>query len=129
MDSGKREGVQMKREHSRNISLLCALAALALLCAMCSGCGMTAQQHMYLACGADMGSTYYALEIDGGYSEGSPIVEDNDWAQIIAGNAALCGLGEGAALADPEHKDLYYWLIAGVKYAFAAWNVGLMASD
>jgi len=110
------------------LKLAAILAVLAFALSQC-GCGMTARQHMYLACGADAGVTYYALEVDGRYSEGSPLVDDDDWGQIAACNVLAIGVGEGAALVDPEHKDTYYWIVAVGKYVFACYNVGLMLSD
>jgi len=124
--------MSIPRKHAGWIAMVSAIIGAVLtfvLACLLTGCGMTARQHMYGGIAADIGSTAYALEIDGGYSEGGVVSDGNNWTPIIGGNALLIGVGEGMAWIDPPNKDLYYWLIAAVKYGFAAYNVGLMVSD
>ena len=121
--------MSLPRTHSGIVSAVALIVAAYAAVVLLAGCGMTPRQHMYAGCAADLSSTAYALEIDGGYSEGGVAADGNDWATMIAANALLVGMGEGMAWVDPPNKDLYYWLIAAVKYGFAAYNLGLMASD
>ena len=124
--------MSIPRNHAGWIAVVSAIVSVILtfaLACLLFGCGMTPRQQMYAGCAADLSSTAYALEIDGGYSEGGVAADGNDWATMIAANALLVGMGEGMAWGDPPNKDLYYWLIAAVKYGFAAYNLGLMASD
>ena len=98
-----------------------ALIAAAILIA-CSGCAsMTPRQHFYMGkYGADLGSTYYALEVDGRFEEANPSADGIE--EVIIMKLVVTGIVEGAAHLFPERADTFYKIGAIAGYCGGAWN-------
>ena len=84
---------------------------------------------MYAGRALDFGTTYYALEIDGGYSEANPLADD--MTDVLLLNIVAIGIYElGAWLMDrQEDKNACYWIGAAGGYGFGAYNAALLLSD
>lgn len=108
----------MNRNQSRRVWILCLLAAIALLVALLTGCG-TARAHMYYGQGADLATTWYAIE--DGAEESNPLADDvEDVAWMKAG---VCCIVELAAHIWPEYRDNIYKVGAWAGYLAGAQNV------
>ena len=111
------------------VSLASWLIAAALIVLLLSGCAMTPRMHMYAGRALDFGTTYYALEVDGGYSEANPLADNIGEVAVL--NVAAILLYEGCAwLMDrQEDKNVCYWLGAAGGYGYGTYNMGLLLSD
>ena len=106
--------------------MMIALAAAALLAVLLlSGC-MTPQQHFYAGQGADLATTYYALEVDGRFEEGNPMADD--FWEVCIMKAVVIGLTELAAHKFPESANVIYWVGAIAGYTPSAWNTYQLAT-
>ena len=107
------------------VVILCLVGVL-LIMAFCVGC-TTARNHMYIGQAMDVATTYYALEIDGGFVEGNDLLGDIEG--VIIGKIVVIGIAETLAWLDPKNKSLYYKIMAVGGYAPAAWNTYQLSSE
>ena len=98
-----------------------AMMAAAILIA-CGGCAsMTPRQHFYMGqYGADLGSTYYALEVDGRFEEANPSADGIE--EVIVMKLVVTGIVEGLARLRPEQADTLYKIGAFIGYGAGVFN-------
>ena len=76
---------------------------------------------MYMGQFSDLGTTFYALEMDGRYSEANPLADDcEDVAEL---KVALLGLSELLARRYPAHADSIHWITAIAGYLAGGINL------
>ena len=100
--------------------MVCVLMMVALAVVLAfTGCA-SPRQHFYAGQGFDTATTYYALEIDGGFEEGNPMADDMQGVLLMK----LVGIGifEGLAYLFPEQADKIYTIGAISGYGAGAWN-------
>ena len=104
------------------ILMLAGIVMAVVLVLVCVGCG-TARQHCYVGqIVVDLGSSYYAIEVDSRFSEGNPNIETIGQlalAKVIVMAAIECG-----AYLFPDCADTLYWIGGFGGYGAGAWNVG-----
>ena len=96
-------------------------AAISLIVLATSGCtSMTPRQHFYAGQAFDVGSTYYALEVDGRFEEANP--NSSGVEGVIIMKIVATGIVEGCAHLFTEQANTLYKIGAFVGYCGGAWN-------
>ena len=103
----------------RGLCFSAMLIALAVIIA-CTGCS-TPRQHYYAGQGLDLATTYYALEVDGGFEEANPLADDMHDVVLLklAGVAVI----ETMAHLYPSHADTLYMIGSVIGYGAGIHNI------
>ena len=103
----------------RGLTFSLALIIAALLLALSGGCA-SPRAHMYIGQGLDLATTYYALEVDGGFVESNDAL--GDIKGVIIGKIVVIGVLETTAYFIPSKSDTIYKIGAVFGYGGGAWN-------
>ena len=101
-------------------SLITAGITLFLVCIFSTGC-LSPHERFYAAQGADVVTTYYALEHDEGFYEANPFADDIQ--DVLIMKAIIIGATKLAVYLYPESKNTCYWIGTIAGSTATGWNL------